>query len=326
MDNHVHRATQMGSWVLINAGWYNIHMAKKAFNEIQKRKFSVAIAIDISDFFGSVDHAILLQNLKRVLGYGRLPDDWFQVFKSMTKYAWVESEDLLKKLGINPKKPPKPLCDIEEFRALRKADNSFVKCNKDDYGIPQGSPISAVLSNVYMIEFDAACFEYIKSLGGFYRRYSDDIFVVCKPECEEAVKIFIANKASELGSAINISADKTEISHFTQQEGGVQVCDQPISYLGFTFDGARTTLRARTLSRYYRRMTYATRRTANDARRKPASKVFKRKLYRQFTHLGKRNFYSYAKRASSILDDETPKRQLRRHFPILHRKINHRGR
>ena len=22
MDNHVHRATQMGSWVLINAGWY----------------------------------------------------------------------------------------------------------------------------------------------------------------------------------------------------------------------------------------------------------------------------------------------------------------
>jgi len=23
MDNHVHRPTQMGSWVLINAGWYN---------------------------------------------------------------------------------------------------------------------------------------------------------------------------------------------------------------------------------------------------------------------------------------------------------------
>ncbi len=22
MDNHVHRATQMGAWVLINAGWY----------------------------------------------------------------------------------------------------------------------------------------------------------------------------------------------------------------------------------------------------------------------------------------------------------------
>lgn len=303
----------------------NIHLAKNAFKEIRKRNTCVAIAIDISDFFGSIDHAILLENLKRVLGYERLPIAWFKVFSSMTKYAWVESEDLVKKLSIDPKKPPKPLCAIDEFRALRKADNSFVKVNENAHGIPQGSPISAVLSNVYMIDFDAACFEYIKSIGGFYRRYSDDIFIVCKPEYEEAVRTHITNKISELGSAISISADKTEISHFTQQEGGVQVCDQPISYLGFTFDGARTTLRARTLSRYYRRMTYASRRTAKVARDKSATKVFKRKLYRQFSHLGKSNFYSYAKRASSILEDETPKRQLRRHIPILHRKLRNRG-
>ena len=26
VENHVHRATQMGPWVLINAGWYNHEM------------------------------------------------------------------------------------------------------------------------------------------------------------------------------------------------------------------------------------------------------------------------------------------------------------
>lgn len=303
----------------------NIHMAKNAFNEIRKRETCVAIAIDISNFFDSIDHAVLLETLKQVLDCDRLPEDWFKIFKSMTRYAWVESEELANALGIDRKNPPKPLCSIAEFRAIRGADETFVKTNNNTFGIPQGSPLSAVLSNVYMIGFDEACFDFIKSVGGFYRRYSDDIFVVCKPEHEQAVRSFIETKISELGGAMEISKDKTEVSYFTRLNGKVVICDRPISYLGFTFDGVRTTLRPRTLSRYYRRMTYGSRRAATSARKKFSSKVFKRKLYRQFSHLGKSNFYTYAKRASAILEDEMPRRQLRRHFKVLDRKIRNRG-
>lgn len=40
-------------------------------------------------------------------------------------------------------------------------------------------PISAVLANIYMWRFDRAISDYLKSIGGYYRRYSDDIIIVC---------------------------------------------------------------------------------------------------------------------------------------------------
>lgn len=136
---------------------------------------------------------------------------------------------------------------------------------------------------------------------------------------------FIVKEMNKLGGAIKISEEKTETSLF-QRKGGIISCDRPITYLGFTFDGQRVTLKGRTLSRYYRRMSYATRRAAASAKNQGSQEVFKRTLYRDFTHLGTDNFYAYARRSAKILNDQSPKRQLRRHFRILHRKLNNGGR
>lgn len=291
----------------------------------RKREVCCAITIDVSDFFGSIDHTVLLNSLKSVLGVDRLPVDWFNVFKSMTQHAWVKSEDLKDKLKIDPQNPPYPYCTMEEFRTLRDSDPDFIHMNDQSYGIPQGSPISAVFSNVYMIDFDAACYEFVRSKGGYYRRYSDDILIVCLPPHHQVIMEFVKAEILKLGHAIKISEEKTETSHFKRDGSGGLSCDVPITYLGFTFDGKRTFLRARTLSRYYRRMTYATRQAVRTARKKKSSRVFKRKLYREFTHLGNANFYSYSKRASKILGEQTPKRQLKRHFQVLNRKLRNRG-
>lgn len=304
----------------------NIHMAKNAFNEIRKRKDCCAIAIDISDFFGSIDHAVLLNSIKCVLDVSRLPEDWFHVFKSMTRHAWVEFDDLREKLKFDLQNPPYPYCTVDEFRDLRQSDPDFIRVNSLPNGIPQGSPISAIFSNVYMIDFDAACYAFVRSKGEYYRRYSDDIFIVCHPKHQLIINDFVESEILKLGSAIKISKEKIEISHFRRDRFGALSCDTPITYLGFTFDGNRTYLRARTLSRYYRRMTYATRQAARTAREKNSSKIFKRKLYSQFTHLGKANFYGYSKKASRIFGEKTPKRQLKRHFQVLHRKLRNRGR
>lgn len=304
----------------------NIHLAKNAFNEVKKRDRCVAVAIDVSDFFGSIDHAILLENLKTVLGKSHLPEDWFKVYRSMTRFSWVEGEELIEKLKLDPKDLPRPYCDMKTFRALRDADPGFIRTNLEDHGIPQGSPISAVMSNVFMIGFDQAIYRYIKSIRGYYRRYSDDIFIVCDPERLDEVISTVQTEISNLGSSMTVSPEKTEISQFTRVSPTEIACDEPISYLGFTYDGVRTSLRSRTLSRYYRRMTYATRGAIRAAEETNSATIFKRKLYRDFTHLGGNNFYSYAKRASKILGDEMPRRQLRRHVPILKRKIRNRGR
>jgi hypothetical protein len=47
--------------------------------------------------------------------------------------------------------------------------------NNDPFGIPQGTPISAALSNAYMMPLDKRIVEARGSVGGLYRRYSDDI-------------------------------------------------------------------------------------------------------------------------------------------------------
>ena len=307
----------------------NIHMAREAFREIAKRRKSAAICLDISSFFDNIDHKILKANLANVLGVQRLSDDWFAVFRTMVQYAWVDAEELRERLQVDAANPPRPLCSAGDFRQKVRGDDGkfscLIKTNISPHGIPQGSPISAVFSNIFMLGFDEAVDNYVRSMNGSYRRYSDDIMVICAPCRAKRVMKFIFKEISKLGGAIKISEEKTEIGLFERKQG-VVTCNEPITYLGFTFDGRRVMLRGRTLSRYYRRMSYATRHAGACAKRDGSQDVFKRKLYRDFTHLGGDNFYSYAKRSSQGLNDTSPKRQLRRHFHILHRKLDNGGR
>jgi RNA-directed DNA polymerase len=307
----------------------NVTMAARAFREIKARGNCVAVAIDITDFFGSIDHAILLANMKRILNESRLPDDWFKIYKSMTKYAWVEISDLCERLSLDKNDLPRPICTVDILRQVVRPikDNlKIIQQNKAGYGIPQGSPISAVMSNVYMIDFDRQMFALASRIGAYYRRYSDDILFICSPGDEAIVRPVVLDAITCLGEVIAINDDKTEVCHFAQSSGMKITCNNPLTYLGFTFDGTRVMLRGRTLSRYFRRMSYATRHTAKAAIKRNANKIYKRKLFREFSHLGKSNFYSYAKDASLVMEDNTPSRQLRRHFKILDRKLKTSGR
>jgi RNA-directed DNA polymerase len=197
--------------------------------------------------------------------------------------------------------------------------------HKATVGIPQGTPISAAAANIAMIEFDLVVLKYVNSIGGMYRRYSDDILLLVSPDQEVNTRKVVADSASRYG--LTISKAKTEVSRF-EVVNGQQSADRPISYLGFCFDGEKTFLRPSTLSRYYRRMTYAARGAVRGAGKKgkPFSETFKRSLYKDFTHLGRRNFYTYSKRAHERMPNSIIKKQLKRHFEILLRKLVSRGR
>lgn len=303
----------------------NIDMAKAAFDEIRKRGNCAVIALDIEGFFESIDHAILKLHLQETLGVERLSTDWFKIFRSMTRYSWVEIEDLAERLGFDIEAPPRPLCSANEFRTKVRGQSSIVNTNNKSFGIPQGSPISAAFSNVYMLNFDETCSRFAKETRAFYRRYSDDIIWVCDVDQIETTIAFINDEIEKLGPSMKINADKTEISEFKRVEGGALLCTKPVTYLGLTFDGTKTYLRHRTISRYYRRMSYASRHAASAAIRAGSNKVFMRKLYRELSHLGRQNFYSYARLARDTLGDTAPIRQLRRHFRILKRKVVTRG-
>ena len=118
----------------------------------------------------------------------------------------------------------------------------------NNYGIPQGTPISAVLSNIFMIDFDLSMKQFVEKIGGVYWRYSDDIVVICPQDLEEEVENYVAQLVQAQGEKLKINAAKTEVSRF-KVFGNRFICSvcKPdgswqkgrMQYLGFYFDGKK---------------------------------------------------------------------------------------
>ncbi|MEB2785503.1 reverse transcriptase domain-containing protein [Algoriphagus sp. E1-3-M2] len=174
------------------------------------------------------------------------------------------------------------------------------KDKKKKIGIPQGLPISSVLANLYLLEFDQnVIHEVVKELGGFYRRYSDDIIIVTDCQHESKIVELVMSLISKY--FIAISNDKTEVFHFAMKENGSvrgalkskegNFSDNyPLNYLGFDFYGDRTLIAAKNLSKFYRRMKASIKRkTKVAAKLKPGQiekkpGVFFRQLYRIYSN------------------------------------------
>jgi len=52
------------------------------------------LAFDVTGFFDNLDHGLLKQRLKAVLGVNSLTDDWHKVFRSFTAFHYVDLEEL----------------------------------------------------------------------------------------------------------------------------------------------------------------------------------------------------------------------------------------
>ena len=77
----------------------NIDFANDVFNYIRNYNSEefCAITFDISSFFDELDHSILLSQLIELVGVnGKLTDDYFNVYKNITRYAYVEIVDIFK--------------------------------------------------------------------------------------------------------------------------------------------------------------------------------------------------------------------------------------
>lgn len=307
----------------------NIHFSNDAFEWIEKNAPCVALTFDVKDFFESFDHKLLKQRWKAVLGVDELPPDHYNVFKAITRYSWVERDALFEKFGITKKKQKnwrEPICTPEQFRSIVRRGESgvrLIQSKNDGKGIPQGSPISALLSNVYMLPVDRRMAALARDRGGHYLRYSDDIIVICAGERREEMEKALEEAMKGARLELHDGVGKRSACQISRATDGELSCNPPLQYLGFCYDGRYVRIRSQTVAKFLRRMRKAVRREIYLAERRAAAggdaRVRKKKLYSRFTHLGTKNFISgYAADARRVFEKSAIRAQLRRHWRDLH--------
>jgi Reverse transcriptase (RNA-dependent DNA polymerase) len=270
-------------------GKCNIHFAYEAFDKIKRLGDCCVVALDISSFFESLDHGLLKSAWCNLLKVTKLPEDHYRIFRTITRYAFVEKQAVYERLGyygpkpspklekitngylVTYKKMPKQLCTGQEFRekiAGGDGSKSLINVNLKTYGIPQGSPISDLLANIYLFDFDRAVHKTLVDLGGFYLRYSDDILLIAPGGEKEgrALAEEIRGMIGKFGSRLIIKEKKSSVFVFTNngkaQDFRVVQGTQGrngIEYLGFRFDGRKVFIRDSTISNLYRKVARSSR-------------------------------------------------------------------
>lgn len=174
--------------------------AQEAATEVKEllhRRHSDVVDADLSDYFGSIPHAELLKSVAR-----RITDR--RVLHLIT--MWLE-------------------CSVEETDK-RGGKTRTTEAKDRRCGIPQGSPISPLLANLYMRRFVLAW----KKRGLQYRlgsrivTYADDLVICCrKGRAEEALQ-----RMREIMGQLKLTVNEEKTRICTVPEG-------EFDFLGYTF-------------------------------------------------------------------------------------------
>jgi len=152
---------------------------------------------DLSDYFGSIPHAELLQSVARRIVDRRV----LHLIKQ-----WLE-------------------CPVEESdKRGRKRRTTVAKDSRR--GIPQGSPISPLLANLYMRRFVLGWKQrgLERSLGSRIVTYADDLVILCRRgRAEEALEHLHAIMGQ---LKLTVNEEKTRICKVPEGE---------FDFLGYTF-------------------------------------------------------------------------------------------
>jgi len=175
----------------------NAQQAAKEVQERLHRGHTDVVDADLADYFGSIPHTELMLSLARRIVDRRV----LHLIK-----MWLE-------------------CAVEETDQ-RGRKTRTTEARDNGRGIPQGSPISPLLSNLYMRRFVLAWKKLglERSLGSQIVTYADDLVILCKHgKAEEALQRMrdIMGKLK-----LTVNEEKTRLCKVPEGE---------FDFLGYTF-------------------------------------------------------------------------------------------
>ncbi|WP_312123807.1 hypothetical protein [Lysinibacillus boronitolerans] len=284
-----------------------------------------------------INHRLLKRRLLVVLNDIRLSNDWYNIFKSITKYGYYKKDFLIEQFGtdkqLKSNKKTSYFSQLKGFREFQKIHKT--KKNKHPYGIPQGTAISAVFANVYATDFDVSMKRIANQYSGVYRRYSDDfILVIPKDQCTHILSLAefrqIEMNVLRLASLNSIEIQKEKTNSYLYKDKKITTSDgqtlTKIDYLGFVFDGKNVSMRGKSPYKFYRQAYRLIHRAKKVQKRKSLNKApYRKRIYGLYTDLGTNrgvygNFINYAKRAQSKFDQLSPNTTNLMMEQIKHRK------
>lgn len=319
-------------------GKCNIDFAREVFEFIRMCDGAYILVGDFCKFFDKLDHKYLKSKIKQITESESLDDADYAIFKNLTHFSYIEAHDIEKEKGMLRRDMREMIkyFETDEFQTIKK---KHLQINQKDYQIPQGSSISAVYANVYMVDFDKKINNFISSNKGLYRRYCDDIIMVIPMNKEDInadkhklIADFVYRVRDEIPN-LELNEDKTE--HFFYEHGVIQKLtgeSNLINYLGFTFDGNTVRIRDKSLFKYYCR-AYRKIKKVKETKDEKSYNAGRKAVYQSYTHLGvgrnpreHGNFLTYAYKAdrifreSNLLNCEI-RNQVKRHWSKIDRKL-----
>ena len=237
---------------------------------------------------------------------------------------------------LNKSNGPNRLCTPKQFREKVVARGLIKRGTTRGAGIPQGTSLSPLLSNIYMADMDLALHKWVATFGGKYWRYCDDILVVLPGQNGPDI---LKRLDLELNS-LKLTRNHEKTSAFSSRELGAQ---RQLQYLGLVFNGKHTVIRSSSIHRYRRKIKKSIRwtegRQIREGHGNPNTAPFRKQaLYNMYTEKplrGRRirervsgrkytgNFTHYMRKAANSLNSSRLSRQRRRELRKLRSRLRH---
>lgn len=181
-------------------GKSNIDFAHEAIQFIRQIKDCMVIIGDFKEFFDRLNHAHLRRQIKNILQVQDLSEDWYAVFKSITKYSYVDLSQLMFRLCA---------CSESSFKEL------YVKNFKqEDF---QGSKC---LRGKSAIAEDLANYKKIQKFAGANKKTKDGKTIKCfKGHCTNRFCYKAFNQLNKVDIRIARENNLIKYPHRLNDEG-----------------------------------------------------------------------------------------------------------